>query len=1059
MADGSRTADYTAAIESWRADAQFSVDYSKRFLGLEHAYARGLSGKGQTIGINDAGIYMNHPLFQTAGKITGLHTEVPSDYGNDGAINPRRPWEGHGTHVAGTAAGNRTTDGLMFGNAYGANIYAATANFAAGDFLWWRDAIIDEKYIQTSYDNIIDLAETGKVRIINNSWGSQTSVRFDASLQTILANLGDDYEDFFDPILKNDVLVVFSAGNGGGVHAGATAVIPLAAPELRSNWLSVVNYNESLLPDPSSSLCGRTATYCVAGPGADIISSVPGYEYNIPALLAAFPVASFSTLYNARTVAQLNAAAQTRVLNALNNYLNQKALAARLGQPFDEQAARKRVVDELVAVTFVAGALINTPDGVTSLMGNILSNANNVALLSEDFSRDILTKANDEFLRRLDTFVNFTGPGYEAYTGTSMAAPNISGFAAVLMEAFPEYNTALITDILLSSSKDLDTPGVDLKSGWGAPQMDVALGGPTALRAVRDVTVNVGTVDVWTNDIGDARDRYSAEVLADFPDDIGGLVKKGGGELVLTGNIDYTGVTRVEGGLLTVNGAILRSDTTVADVGIIGGTGTLANLTADAGGVVAPGNAANPFGTLTVTGDATFNPDSFLWVRSAVNGTAYSKLKVGGEAILNGGNVILKADQGTWNLRTRLNIVSADGGVTGAFAGSTSDLAFLMPKLTYTDNTVVLTLLRNDVLISSVGKTPNERAVGGALDVMTAQNTTGDLTLENAILDGSVANVAAALSSFTGEVHASLGGVAVSDSRYIRDAMLQRGRGAPANETEGRGVNAWASGVFGNGEFEGDNELAGYRSDSTGYLAGLEKAWSGRAHLGLAVGETRTEITANSLRSSGTARNQHIGLYGGMNAGAFALRVGGSWIDANLRTNRTAALNQFNNQLTGHYDGKGWQAYGEIAWRASFGASTIEPYTNYTRVDYHADVAEVGGDAALSGRVEQVADLVTAGFRTETILSQGAGRPTLTAVTHLAWSHDFNDDGPEFRAKFADGPIFQVAGANIGQDALLTGLGVNIQANDRTNVEVGYAGVYQDDYNDNKLFARLNVKF
>ncbi|MBL7396066.1 autotransporter domain-containing protein, partial [Escherichia coli] len=58
---------------------------------------------------------------------------------------------------------------------------------------------------------------------------------------------------------------------------------------------------------------------------------------------------------------------------------------------------------------------------------------------------------------------------------------------------------------------------------------------------------------------------------------------------------------------------------------------------------------------------------------------------------------------------------------------------------------------------------------------------------------------------------------------------------------------------------------------------------------------------------------------------------------------------------------------------------------------------------------------------------------------HLAWSHDFNDDGPEFRAKFADGPIFQVAGANIGQDALLTGLGVNIQANDRTNVEVGYA--------------------
>ena len=70
----------------------------------------------------------------------------------------------------------------------------------------------------------------------------------------------------------------------------------------------------------------------------------------------------------------------------------------------------------------------------------------------------------------LARFITYTGPGYAALTGTSMAAPNVSGFAALLMEAFPEYNTALISDILVSSSRDLDTPGVDLRSGWGAPQ-------------------------------------------------------------------------------------------------------------------------------------------------------------------------------------------------------------------------------------------------------------------------------------------------------------------------------------------------------------------------------------------------------------------------------------------------------------------------------------------------------------------------------------------------------------------------------------------------------------
>ena len=37
MANGTRTTNYQTALASWRTDAQFSVDYSKGFLGLEHA--------------------------------------------------------------------------------------------------------------------------------------------------------------------------------------------------------------------------------------------------------------------------------------------------------------------------------------------------------------------------------------------------------------------------------------------------------------------------------------------------------------------------------------------------------------------------------------------------------------------------------------------------------------------------------------------------------------------------------------------------------------------------------------------------------------------------------------------------------------------------------------------------------------------------------------------------------------------------------------------------------------------------------------------------------------
>ncbi len=277
------------------------------------------------------------------------------------------------------------------------------------------------------------------------------------------------------------------------------------------------------------------------------------------------------------------------------------------------------------------------PDGYTSRLAGIV--AVNADLLGVDFSKAVLTKANAQLQGDMKQFLTFNGPGYGALTGTSMAAPNVSGFAVVLMSWFLNYNTGLISDMLVSSSKDLDTPDVDLRSGWGMPQMDVALRGPTALRQTREVNVLTGGVDVWSNNIQDARDGYSAEVLAGFSGDIGGLTKRGGGELILTGSNSYSSPTRVEQGLLTVNGALTRSALTAASGGTVGGTGTLASLAVQSGGIVSPGNAG-AIGTLSVTGTTTLAAGSQYVVDFGASGT--SDLLVARTAVLGGGTISLR---------------------------------------------------------------------------------------------------------------------------------------------------------------------------------------------------------------------------------------------------------------------------------------------------------------------------------------------------------------------------------------------------------------------------------
>ncbi|KAJ1650622.1 hypothetical protein IWQ61_008623 [Dispira simplex] len=208
--------------------AHYSTNYNK--LMAKH----NVTGKGVKIGIIDSGIDYNHPAFGSCYKTPGCRIQYGYDFVGDNYNGKNTPepdddpldtCNGHGTHVAGIAAGN---DGVFKGTAPEATLGIYRVLGCQGS----TSTSVVMTALQKAYDDGMD--------VIN------VSISFPSGFTADIASFRTE------AFAKQGVIVVASVGNDGiysmwmaGSPAVGSGALAVGSSEPEYFWTQVVNITTS----------------------------------------------------------------------------------------------------------------------------------------------------------------------------------------------------------------------------------------------------------------------------------------------------------------------------------------------------------------------------------------------------------------------------------------------------------------------------------------------------------------------------------------------------------------------------------------------------------------------------------------------------------------------------------------------------------------------------------------------------------------------------------------------------------------------------------------------
>jgi outer membrane autotransporter protein len=545
-----------------------------------------------------------------------------------------------------------------------------------------------------------------------------------------------------------------------------------------------------------------------------------------------------------------------------------------------------------------------------------------------------LAAPGDVIVLDKDTLASTTNPTYYIVEGTSFAAPEVSGAAALVWQAYPYFSNFLVQQTLLGTATPLGGAQPNPTFGYGVLNVGAAVNGPEQFNW-GDVTVGFSGTSSWNNPISGT----------------GGLTMQGPGTLSLTQPSTFTGETSVTGG--TLNAISLASQTVN-----IGAQGVLAM----SGASSISGSVQNA-GTLVVGSTNLTVGGNYMQTSGYLAVPLGSELKVSGTATLSGasGLDVYGADSG-YKTNSHTLVLTASGGLTGRFANlSTPPSVALVATLGYDANDAYLDVTQVNLtqirgLSYSLATSAAAERVQGAFNTINSaiQNGASAQALPNSFINGAagiqqaqtVAAMQQSLNSLSGQMYAASAAMTFeaidADTRALSDrfdALIDHPGMLSLNKFQ-----SWSQNLG----YQGSMSRSGFDSmgfQLNGSMIGGDRSFGSGGVVGYAISQSQGLGNVEQSADQGFSRALEGMIYGGFVQGNWytmgRFGVGSDWQDTRrelILGGQTAGVSSFSN---GSYD----VVYGESGYRFNIGNWKLTPFANleYANVDRDG-FNEEGGD-------------------------------------------------------------------------------------------------------------------